>query len=211
MRYGRRTCAAAAVLAATGLLGACSGSDDSSGSDEDAGQDSTRSDLALPDELGDLSRLEAQCALIGDSKDQCLDNADRIGEVVAASADNLSQAYGGAASAGEVYATADLEQTVKVLAVAGSSPGLWSPDSDVQAEYTRLGHPQEWVEERDGAQCLAHTLTTVPEGETWSPDNVVTLRCQATDDDLTVVFLPAPDTALDDALAWTREALDSVE
>lgn len=209
MRYVRRACAAAAVLAATALLGACSESDDSSGSDEDPA--SARGDLALPDTLGDLSLLTAQCAARDDSKDQCLENADRIGEVVEASADNLSQAYDGAASVGEVYATTDLEQMVKVLAVAGSSPGLWSPDSDVQAEYTRLGHPQEWVEERDGAQCLAHTRTTVPEDETWSPDNAIALRCQATDDDLTVILLPAPDTTLDDALAWTRAALDDVE
>jgi len=111
---------------------------------------------------------------------------------------------------GEVYATTDLQQTVKVLAVAAASPGLWTSDSDVQAKYARLGHPQEWVEERDGAQCLAHTLTTVPEDETLSPDNVIPTRCQATDDDLTVVLLPAPDTSIDDALALTREAFEAV-
>jgi hypothetical protein len=208
MRYGRRSCAAAAVLAASALLGACSGSDESASDEEDSA--STSGDLALPDELGDLSLMEAQCDSAGDSKDQCLENADNIGAVVDASADNLSQAYDGAESVGEAYTSTDLQQNVKVLAVAASSPGLWTSDSDVQAKYTRLGHPQEWVEERDGAQCLARTLTTVREGEPLSPANVVPTRCQATGADLTVILLPAPDTSLDDALALTHEAFEAV-
>jgi len=209
MRYGRRTCAAAAVVAAIGLAAGCADTDDGSSGD-DSSSSSSGGALDLPDELGELSLFETQCGSLGDSESQCLDSAANLRTVTQASVANLSQAYGDAEAAGEVYATTDLEQMVKVLAVAGPSPGLWTTDSEAQADYARLGHPQEWVEEQDGAQCLVHTTRTVPEGETMDPDDVVTVRCQATDDDLTVVLLPAPDTSVDDALALTREAFEAV-
>lgn len=209
--HGRRALAVVAVAAGV-LLAGCSGSDDATGDatgDETGGGDA-RTSIELPDQLGTLTTLEAQCDAAGDRAELCLTNADDSARVDQAAADNLSAVHEDAVATGQTYADDGYDHIVRVFAVAGSSTELWTVESEASAERATLGHPIEWVEERDGAQCLLHTLTPVREGETLSPDNVLVERCQATDADLTVLVLPGGDASLDDAFAWTGEAYDAI-
>lgn len=202
-----RVMVAIAALLATVLLAGCSGDEEEPPSGS-AGSPAA-GDLSLPDSLGDLQSHEAECADLDTDQERCLENAEVARDGVLAAADNLSTAYDGAPATGRSYATDGFAAFVRVLAVRAGSPGLWSAESEVSARAARLGHPREWVEERDGAQCLAATTTVVPEGEELDRDDVVVLRCQQSGPELTVVVLPGGDASFDDAFAWTGEAFDA--
>ena len=195
------------VLGAALVLAGCS--DDDEGPSSTPSGDSQR-EITLPDSLGDLLSFDAACAERDENADLCQENAEDRQEVVLAAADNLSEAYDGAATAAREYTTPELDRFAQLLAVAAPSPGLWTSESDVSAEYTHVGHPREWVEERDGIQCLAATTVSVREGEELDPDDTIVIRCQATDDGLTVLLRPAGgEISLDEAFDWTSEAFEA--
>lgn len=204
---GLTTWRAALLVPALGavLLSGCSDSDvsDEAASSGERGQ--------LPDSAGDLRLFAVECAERPEDDQQvCLDNAEAERPLLDAAADNLSEAHAGADAVAETYVSADFEQIVRVYAVADSTTRLWSAESDASAERASLAHPMEWVEEADGVQCIVRTLTTVPEGETWTEDNAIPTYCQATDEGRTVILRPAPNSAVTDALDWTRQAFEGL-
>lgn len=205
----RRAGVALGALAVVMTLSACS---DGAGAEEKATGAQDGAALGeLPESIGDLHVWDVECESIDeDNRDQCLENAAGMNDVAEAAAENLAAAHDGAATRGGAYTSAGFEQLVQVYAVAAPSPGLWSMESDTSAARARLAHPTEWVEEADGAQCYVHTKTAVPEGETWTEDNAIPTLCQATDDGLTVILRPAPNSTVTDALDWTRQAFEGL-
>ena len=200
---------AVVALSALVILSGCS-KDDEDPSPSSSSDGSSDREITLPDSVGDLPSFEDACAARDENVDQCLDNAEARLEVALAAADNLSEAYDGASATAREYAAEELDQFAEVLAVAASSPGLWTTDSEASAEYSHIGHPREWVEERDGVQCLAVTPSLVRQGEELEPDNVIVTRCQATGDGLTVIVIPGGgETTFDEAFEWTNEAFDA--
>jgi hypothetical protein len=198
------------LVVAAALLAGCGSAEGSSGEAASSGSKGD-SQVVLPDALGDLQPYESACAALdADAQQRCADGAKAAQDAVQAAADNLSQAYDGATAEGSEYVGDDFNQMVRVLAVAAPSPGLWTVDSDVEAAREGLGHPQEWVEESDGAQCLARTTSPVQEGSELDPEDVVVVRCQQSGDDLTVTLLPGGETSLEDALAWTGQVFTDV-
>lgn len=201
---------AVGVALGAALLTGCGSEEASDGSGSSTGGSADRT-LELPDAVGDLQSYDAACAdLDEDVQQKCTDNAASADEAVQAAVENMSAAYDGASSAGAEYVGEGFDPIVRVLAVAAPSPGLWTMDSEAQAARQRLGHPQEWVEESEGAQCVARTTQVVPEGEELDPEDVVVLRCQRSDDDLTVTLVPGGAATLEDALAWTNQAFAEI-
>ncbi|HEY0905433.1 MAG TPA: hypothetical protein VGE14_16250 [Marmoricola sp.] len=207
---GLRARVAVGVALGAVLLTGCGSEDSSDGSASSTGGSSDR-ELQLPDALGDLQPYEDVCAsLEGDAQQRCTDAAAGSTDAAQAAADNLSAAYDGASAVGAEYADEGFDHLVQVFAVAAPSPGLWTTDSEAAAARQQLGHPMEWVEEGDGAQCVVRSQSPVPEGEDVDPESVVVLRCQQTGDDLTVTVIPGGDATLEDALAWTGAAFEDV-
>lgn len=215
MRTGQVLRMTLALAAVSVVLAGCSadGGDASEGSqsDPDATSESmsSRASVALPEKLGSLVTFAAACDSLDGDTALCLRNADERDASTQAAAANLADAYDGAATAAVDYASDGYSQTVRVLAVAADSPGLWTTDSEVEAERQALGHPQEWVERLGDAQCLARTESPVPADQTLSDDNAFPVRCQASGNNLTVIVFPGSDATIDEALGWTQQAYDA--
>lgn len=207
---GLRAWAAAGLVLGAVLLTGCGSEESSDGAASSTGGSSDR-ELQLPDGLGDLQPYEGACAALeGDAQQRCTEAAAGATKAVDAAADNLSAAYDDASAAGGYYVDEGFERMVQVFAVAAASPGLWTTDSEAAAERQQLGHPMEWVEESDGAQCVVRSQSPVPQGEELDPEEVVVLRCQQAGDDLTVMVVPGGEATPEDALAWTGEAFDAL-
>lgn len=207
---GFRSRIAVGVALTVALLAGC-GSEEASDDPGSPAGGSTDRTLELPDAVGDLRTYEAVCAdLDEDVQPKCTDNAASADEAVQAAVENMAAAYGGASAAGAEYVGEGFDPIVRVLAVAAPSPGLWTMDSEAQAARQRLGHQQEWVEESDGAQCVARATQVVPEGEELDPEDVVVLRCQRSEDDLTVTLVPGGEASIEDALGWTNAAFSEI-
>lgn len=96
----------------------------------------------------------------------------------------LSAAYGGATAVSERYSDESFETSVVLYAVRAPSPKLWTAYQD--AAFLRQARPYMEVRTIGAVTCLVQNAPT-PRGKTPAKDAALTLRCQRSDDRLTVI------------------------
>ncbi len=207
----RRLAALAAGTLAAFALAACSTPSPS------APEVDTR-EVTLPDHVGDLLSYDGECdATVTDP--EVLAKCHKNGEPQLAIADEfaarISAAYGGAAAAAAPYAVGGFVTQAEVFAVRADSPGLWTVYGGDTWEQRTGQRSSQKVVTVDGVDCLLMTDGTFTLDHDIVDEDYMVSTCQKSADGLTVRLLfgggaSLADYALEDIVAWTNDAYDSI-
>jgi hypothetical protein len=136
-------------------------------------------EIQLPD---DLNGMRPRADILRESGHA--DQAERAEQVNDATADELRDAYQGAATDVETYSTDDLDTGASIAVVRADSPEL-VPPLVVSAADLGLAAPIDDIETIGNVECLVRNPPT-PAGQEVDSEQIAIQVCQRTGDNLTV-------------------------
>ena len=158
---------------------------------DDDGEDAAAADttpLAAPTALGGYVPAGGAPALQNENGQRQIERISRLNQ---RTAQQLSEAFGGAGAVAATYVDDELLTFVPLVAVRAQSPQPWVPYQD-PADLHLARAPQEVLRFGD-VSCVVQNQPT-PEGQEPAEDAVITTSCVRTGPGLTVqVLYPGPD------------------